>query len=159
MARNGKPLHTTYVGPSAAVNRLFYGCKNPIAVYELKLCLATGAVVEVTHVPKCLYPALLLLATIDPSIVSDVSELRALINAEYAAPVPGFWHSEGHLVSSIICGNLVAEDMRSVPDAQYVYTAYEELTNEYAKQRLDITPPRTHGHHPHPPRQAARAHA
>jgi hypothetical protein len=125
---------------SAAVERIFAGCRNRVAVSDLIVCLALNHRITIDNVPVDLLPCLWLLAVVaelrNTRIVDDFAGLRERLRFQYNEPAPGFWHPEGFLVSALANDMMEMEQLADAPDAGYIFVAYERLTSETAYQQM-----------------------
>lgn len=131
--------------------RYFFKGNSAVAVSNLVVCMAAGAVMAVEALPTELLPAVVLLATIgirsyNQQIVDDYELLlarmedvfkhkqerdilAAAMDASYV-PEPWPWHPQINLASSISLRGARGEyTLVDIPEAQYMFQVYEELVN------------------------------
>lgn len=122
------------------INHFFAYCPNQLGISDIMATLATHQLVTAANIPPELLPHVLFLHCIapEPGFVDDVQLLVAMIDEQYNNPQHGakFWHPEGFLISGLIYGYTDPSDLGGVPDVQYMYDLYEELTSETAHEKM-----------------------
>ena len=136
---------------SAALRQYFFKGSSAVAVSDLVVCLAAGTIMKVDRIPTELLPAVVLLATIglrghNQQIIDDYEQLllrleevikhkeeRDVLAAsldERYVPEPWPWHPELYLACSISQRGPRGEyNLNELPDAEYMFTVYEDLVN------------------------------
>lgn len=139
------------------LNHFFAYCPNQLGISDIIATLATHQLVTANNVPPELLPHVLFLHCIapEPGFVDDIQMLVAMIDEQYTNPHHGarFWHPEGFLVGRLIYGQTDPSDLGDVPDVQYMYDLYEELTNETAHEKMFAW---TNGHAARPTRKTKK---